>query len=84
MGIVSILEKSTGPELVLQKQFRPPINKVVIEVPAGLIDEGETPEQCAVRELHEESGYVGEAVERSPVMFNGVFKLNPSRTDLRS
>ncbi len=71
MGIITILAKSTGPELVLQKQFRPPIGKVVIEVPAGLIDEGETAEQCAERELKEETGYVGTAVERSPVMFNG-------------
>ncbi|KAG5293342.1 ADP-ribose pyrophosphatase [Histoplasma capsulatum G186AR] len=43
---------------------------VVIEVPAGLIDEGETPEECAVRELKEETGYVGVAEERSPIMYN--------------
>ncbi len=75
VGIVAILQKATGPELLLQKQFRPPIDKVCIEVPAGLVDEGETPEQCAVRELREETGYVGEVMEShfgvSPVMFNG-------------
>ena len=71
VGIVTILSKSTGPELVLQKQFRPPINQVVIEVPAGLIDAGETPQECAVRELKEETGYVGTAQEVSPIMFNG-------------
>ncbi|KAL8413431.1 hypothetical protein RB594_004892 [Gaeumannomyces avenae] len=70
VGIVAILEKPTGPEIVLQKQYRPPTDKIVIEVPAGLMDAGETPEECAVRELREETGYVGKATETSPVMFN--------------
>ncbi|KYK57986.1 ADP-ribose pyrophosphatase [Drechmeria coniospora] len=70
VGIIAILDKPTGKELILQKQYRPPIDKVTIEVPAGLMDAGETPEQAAVRELKEETGYVGEAVEMSPVMFN--------------
>ena len=60
-----------GPEVVLQKQYRPPTDKITVEVPAGLIDAGETAEQCAVRELREETGYVGTAVETSTVMFNG-------------
>ena len=64
-------ELAPGPEIILQKQFRPPVDKIVIELPAGLIDAGETPQQCAVRELREETGYVGEALETSPVMFNG-------------
>lgn len=72
VGIVAILQKASGPELLLQKQFRPPINKVVIEVPAGLVDEGESAEEGAVRELREETGYVGVAVEVSPIMFNGM------------
>ena len=71
VGIVTILSKSLGPEIVLQKQYRAPIDQVVIEVPAGLIDPGETPEECAVRELREETGYVGVAEEKSPIMFNG-------------
>ena len=71
VGIVAILQKPSGPELLLQKQFRPPINKVVIEVPAGLVDAGESAAQSAVRELREETGYHGEVSEISPVMFNG-------------
>lgn len=61
----------SGPEIILQKQYRPPADKVMIEVPAGLIDEGETTEEAAVRELKEETGYVGKVTESSPVMWNG-------------
>lgn len=57
-----------GPEIILQKQFRPPINAVTIEVPAGLVDAGETPEEAAIRELKEETGYVGVVSEMTPVM----------------
>ncbi|ESZ94157.1 ADP-ribose pyrophosphatase [Sclerotinia borealis F-4128] len=70
VGIVAIIKKETGPELVLQKQYRPPLDKVVIEVPAGLVDEGETPEEAAIRELKEETGYIGVLSESTPIMFN--------------
>ena len=42
------------------EQFRYPIDKPLFEVPAGKIDEGETPIQCAKRELLEECGLTAE------------------------
>lgn len=55
----------------MQKQYRPPIDMVAVEIPAGLVDAGESPEVCAVRELKEETGYVGVAEQTSTVMYNG-------------
>ncbi|GAB1202638.1 hypothetical protein APSETT445_001258 [Aspergillus pseudonomiae] len=70
VSIVATLNKSTGPELVLLKQYRPALDKVVIEIPGGLIDPGESAEQCALRELKEETGFVGEVERISRTLFN--------------
>ncbi len=45
-----------GNEVVLIKQFRPSVEETLIEIPAGRIDENETPMHAAVRELEEETG----------------------------
>lgn len=45
--------------IVLVKQFRPPMNAVSVELPAGLLEPGESPEQAALRELREETGFTG-------------------------
>jgi ADP-ribose pyrophosphatase len=45
-------------ELVLARQLRPPLGRTTLEMPAGSIDPGETPEQAVGREILEETGYV--------------------------
>lgn len=59
--IIPILrsQKSTSIDTILVEQYRPPIESIALEFPAGLIDEGETAQQAALRELWEETGYVG-------------------------
>jgi ADP-ribose pyrophosphatase len=72
--ILTVREMPTGAELLLEKQFRAPAGRIVVELPAGLVDESETVEEAALRELREETGYVGEIVrERAgqrPVFFS--------------
>jgi ADP-ribose pyrophosphatase len=53
--IVPVLE--TG-ELVMERQYRYPLRRDILELPAGKIDPGEPPLECAKRELLEETGYV--------------------------
>jgi len=56
---------------VIIEQYRPPVGKFVVELPAGLIDDGETPEAAAIRELREETGYEAEgALDSSSVLAN--------------
>src|SRR5829696_2314457 len=69
-GIVGIVAVTDDRKLVLVEQFRPPVGKSVIELPAGLAGdeaghEGEDLTQAARRELLEETGY--EAAQMSRV-----------------
>ena len=43
--------------ILLVRQYRHPAKEHLLEVPAGLIDEGEEPDEAAMRELREEVGY---------------------------
>lgn len=73
VSIVAFLNRLTGSEILLEKQYRPSIDQFVVELPAGLIDPGETIEQTAVRELKEETGYIGVADQTSGIMYNGLY-----------
>jgi ADP-ribose pyrophosphatase len=62
------LHPSKPPSTLLVIQYRPPVGKYTVEWPAGLIDGDETPEEAAVREMKEETGYEGMILETSPTV----------------
>ncbi|KAI5961620.1 YSA1 [Candida pseudojiufengensis] len=71
VSIVSILNHpNKSKEIVLVKQFRPPCEQVVIELPAGLVDPKESIETTATRELLEETGYHGTFKKQSVITFS--------------
>jgi ADP-ribose pyrophosphatase len=60
-GIVVIVPVTEEKEVLLVRQFRPPVNGYVIEFPAGLMSEREDAlKEAAMRELIEETGYSAE------------------------
>ncbi|KAM6895655.1 ADP-sugar pyrophosphatase [Xenentodon cancila] len=68
VGIIALLKRTLHKDcMVMVKQFRPPLGCCTLEFPAGLIDEGESAEAAALRELKEETGYKGEVVGVTPV-----------------
>jgi len=56
-GAVAVLAVTDAGELVMERQFRYPLSRDMIEVPAGKTDPGEDPLATARRELKEETGY---------------------------
>ena len=76
--IYPILKKEPE-KIVLLRQYRYPIGDFLYELPAGLIDAGETPEEAAVREMKEETGldfevyYGGDEACRGPFFMGAGF-----------
>jgi 8-oxo-dGTP pyrophosphatase MutT (NUDIX family) len=62
-GFCIIFALTPAADVVLVRQYKHGIGTVVLELPAGAIDEGEEPAACAARELREETGYAGRAPE---------------------
>ncbi|MCC2673298.1 MAG: ADP-ribose pyrophosphatase [Ramlibacter sp.] len=57
-GAVAVVPLTDDGRIVLERQYRHPTGKVMIEIPAGKLDAGESALVCGQRELREETGYV--------------------------
>ncbi len=77
LGAAAVVAITPDDHVLLVRQFREPVRRALLEIPAGLLDEaGEDAPTCASRELFEETGYRAEAVE-----FLGGFFPSPGFTD---
>lgn len=66
---VGIVVVTTDNKILLNYEYRYVIDQYSWEVPGGGIDEGETPEQAAIRELYEETGITVEKLEEIGVFY---------------
>ena len=67
-GAVMVVAELPDGRLVLERQFRYPVQAVMVEFPAGKLDPGEDSLACARRELLEETGYTARQWARAGVL----------------
>lgn len=61
VGVLLVDQKG---QAIVVRQHRPAIGKTILEIPAGQLDDGESPEDAALRECEEETGYVPQKLEK--------------------
>jgi ADP-ribose pyrophosphatase len=61
---ITVIAVDDEDNILLVKQFRKPVEKEMLEIPAGGIDAGEDAEAAVIREMQEETGYLPKEVER--------------------
>lgn len=70
---VGVIGFNAQGQVLLQREYRHPVNQVIWQVPGGLTSPGEDRAVCAARELREETGYEAESLE-----YLGSFWDNPA------
>lgn len=88
VAVLTIVHRpGAEPHVLLVSQFRPPVGKVIVELPAGLIDAGEETDEgtkgAALRELSEETGYgaKGESHSVEVKLLSGIMFNDPGLTN---
>lgn len=79
-GAAAIVPIIHDDNVVLVRQYRYAVGTELLEVPAGIIEQGEMPEECATRELEEETGYkcndIGKIMEFFPAPGSSTEKIH--------
>ena len=75
-GAVMVVPLLDDGRLVVERQWRYPLARVMLEFPAGKLEAGEPPLQCAVRELIEETGYRAAEWARAGLLHNAIAYSN--------
>lgn len=73
--------KGEEDKIVMLRQYRYPLDDYLYELPAGLIDTGETPEESAIREMKEETGMDFEVYENGNASYRRPFFMGAGFTD---
>ena len=73
--------KEDPAKMVMIRQYRYPLDDYLYELPAGLIDAGETPSEAAVREMKEETGMDFEVYEAGDSAYRRPFFMGAGFTD---
>ncbi len=74
--IVTILPITAEGEVVFVRQYRHGVGEILLELPAGTFEPGETPLAVAQRELAEETGYGADVWEAIATFYNSPVKHN--------
>ncbi|HHZ20611.1 MAG TPA: NUDIX hydrolase [Firmicutes bacterium] len=75
-GAAAVIPLTGRGTVFMVRQYRYPLGRVTLEIPAGKLDPGEDPETCVRRELKEETGLVAEKIRRI-----GAFATTPAFTN---
>lgn len=79
--VIYPIRKENPSQIVMIRQYRYPLDAYLYELPAGLIDEGETAREAAVREMREETGLVFEPFEHTDPIYERPYFLGAGLTD---
>lgn len=63
VGAAAVVPLDSNGDVLLVRQYRIAADRIMLEIPAGILDQDEAPERCALRELQEETGFAAAQLE---------------------